>query len=363
MDFKDQLKQIGEKVAKLKDNILTEEATKTAFVLPFLQCLGYDVFDPTEIVPEYVCDIPTKKGEKIDYAIFKDGNPIILIECKHWAQDLDIHDGQLLRYFTVSKARFGILTNGINYRFYTDLVSPNVMDEKPFFEIKIDDIKEQQIEKLKEFQKSTFNLDGIIQTANELKYTNELKQIIQKDIIEPSDDFTKYFAKIVYPSHITSRILEQFKGLVKKTFAQYINDEINERLKSALRKQEQDEKQKVSAEQENLDKENENKPTEAEIEFFMIVRAICRAKVDVKRITYREAKGHQYFSILLDDSQRNPICRYYQNCDKIQIGIIDAEKKSESKVEITSLDDVYTLSDKFINAIECYTKTSVNSVL
>lgn len=134
MDFKDQIKQLSERILKLKDNIQTEEATKNAFIMPFIQALGYDVFNPLEILPEYTCDIGIKKGEKIDYAVLKDEQPIILIECKHCDQNLSLHDGQLLRYFHVSKAKFGILTNGINYRFYTDLVDANKMDEKPFFE-------------------------------------------------------------------------------------------------------------------------------------------------------------------------------------------------------------------------------------
>ena len=145
MDFKDQIKQLSERILKLKDNIQTEEATKNAFIMPFIQALGYDVFNPLEILPEYTCDIGIKKGEKIDYAVLKDEQPIILIECKHCDQNLSLHDGQLLRYFHVSKAKFGILTNGINYRFYTDLVDANKMDEKPFFEIDMLNLKDTQI--------------------------------------------------------------------------------------------------------------------------------------------------------------------------------------------------------------------------
>ena len=96
MDFKDVVKQLSERVEKLKDSLITEEATKNALIMPFLQVMGYDVFDPHEVVPEYTCDIGTKKGEKIDYAIFKDGKPIILIECKHWNQSLTLHDNCLL---------------------------------------------------------------------------------------------------------------------------------------------------------------------------------------------------------------------------------------------------------------------------
>ena len=133
MDFKDEIKQLGDRINKLKDQILTEEATKHAFVMPFLKALGYDVFNPSEVVPEFISDIGLKKGEKIDYAIMLNGTPAILVECKHWTQNLNLHDGQLLRYFHVSKAKFGMLTNGIIYRFYSDLVSENKMDEKPFF--------------------------------------------------------------------------------------------------------------------------------------------------------------------------------------------------------------------------------------
>ena len=125
MDFKDQIKVLAERVIKLKENLQTEEATKTALIMPFIQALGYDIFDPTEVIPEYTCDLGIKKGEKIDYAICQDNAPIILVECKHWKENLDAHNSQLFRYFHVSKARFGILTNGIIYRFYTDLVEKN----------------------------------------------------------------------------------------------------------------------------------------------------------------------------------------------------------------------------------------------
>src|SRR4051812_21808372 len=213
MDFKDQIKQLGDRVAKMKDMIQTEEATKNAFIMPFIQCLGYDVFDPLEVVPEFIADIGIKKGEKVDYAIMKDGHPIILVECKHWSADLDPHNSQLFRYFHTTAAKFGILTNGIMYRFYTDLVEANKMDEKPFFEFRIDDMKETQIDKLKEFHKSYFSLDNIINTASELKYMSELRSKIVRDISEPTDDFTRYFAKNVYPGLVTMKVLEQFREL------------------------------------------------------------------------------------------------------------------------------------------------------
>ena len=199
MDLKDQLKLIADRT-KHKENIQTEEATKNAFVMPFLQCLGYDVFNPLEVVPEFIADIGIKKGEKIDYAIFKDGHPTILVECKDWRQNLNVHDGQLLRYFHVSKAKFGLLTNGIVYRFYSDLVAPNKMDEKPFLEFNITEIKENQIEELKKFHKANFDAESIVNTASEMKYMNELKHLLHQELTEPNAEFVKYFAKQVYPS-------------------------------------------------------------------------------------------------------------------------------------------------------------------
>ena len=170
MDFKDEIKQFGDRVEKLKAQISTEEATKNAFIMPFIKALGYDVFDPLEVVPEYVADIGIKKGEKVDYAILKDGHPTILVECKHWGENLDVHNSQLFRYFHTTKAKFGLLSNGIVYRFYTDLVEKNKMDEKPFLEFNVTDIKDNQIEELKKFHKSYFDVDNIVNTASELKY-------------------------------------------------------------------------------------------------------------------------------------------------------------------------------------------------
>lgn len=354
MDFKDQVKQLSERVSKMKDKILTEEATKNAFIMPFIQTLGYDVFNPLEVVPEYVADIGIKKGEKVDYAILKDNLPIILIECKHWSENLDPHNSQLFRYFHTSSARFGILTNGIIFRFYTDLVEPNKMDEKPFFEFHIEDMKDVQIEKLKEFHKSYFNLDSIVNTASELKFMSELRNLILKEISEPSDEFTRYFAKGVYPSIVTPKVLELFRGLVKRSFHQYINDAINERLKSALatdqQKQEEVEKEELTAA--SVIEENKIQTTAEEMEGFHIVRAIVCAKVKVTRIAHRDQQS--YFGILLDDNNRKPICRLHYNGRKKYVSFFDTGK--EEKIEIESNNQLYDYSARLIKAVDNYEK-------
>lgn len=349
MDFKDQIKQLAERTIKLKEQIQTEEATKNAFIMPFLQILGYDVFNPLEVVPEFIADIGIKKGEKIDYAIFKEGKPTILIECKHWNQNLNIHDGQLLRYFHVSKARFGLLTNGINYRFYSDLVEANKMDEKPFLEFNLADIRDNQIEELKKFHKTIFDIDSIINNASELKYTNELKHILHQEFLNPSPDFVKHFAKKVYPGVITAKVLEQFTNLTKKSVSQHITDLITERLKTALTKEDEAAKEQDAIDSvEKLKQESKVDTTDDELEGFMIIKAILRQTVSSSRISYRDAQS--YFSILLDDNNRKSICRLYLNGSKKYIALFD-ENKKEIKNEIISLDEIFNFSEQLISAV------------
>lgn len=355
MDFKDQIKQIADRVIKLKEQIQTEEATKNAFIMPFLQCLGYDVFNPLEVVPEYVTDIGTKKGEKIDYAIFKDNNPTILIECKHWAQNLNLHDGQLLRYFHVSKAKFGLLTNGIVYRFYSDLVEANKMDEKPFLEFNITEIKDNQIDELKKFHKTVFDAESITNTASELKYTNELKHLLQQELTNPSADFVKHFARQVYPSVVTAKVLEQFTNLTKKSIQQHISDLITERLKTALTKEDEAVKEQEAIQNEVI-KNDENKvvTTEEELEGFMIVKTILRQKINANRVTHRDAQS--YFAILLDDNNRKTICRLYLNGGKKYFVTLDEQKK-EIKNEISTLDDIFKYSEILLSIVDNYDKS------
>ena len=176
-----------------------------------------------------------KKGEKVDYAILRDGKPIILFECKHHAADLGkVHASQLYRYFSVTDARFSVLTNGILYWFYTDLDAPNKMDEKPFFEFNMLDIKESAVEELKKFSKASFDLNYILTTAAELKYTREIKRLLFEQMQEPTDEFVRFFAAYVYTGHMTQQAREQFAQLTRQAFKQLVNDQINERLKTAL---------------------------------------------------------------------------------------------------------------------------------
>jgi len=347
MDLKDQLKQIADKINKFKDSTRTEEATKNAFVMPFINALGYDIFNPQEVVPEFVADIGAKQGEKVDYAILKDNSPIILIECKHWKEDLDIHSTQLLRYFSVTSTKFAILTNGINYRFYTDLEESNKMDEKPFLDINILEIKDNQIDELKKFHKSYFDLDKIITTASTLKYCNEIKVILSNEFKQPTEDFIKYFVPKVYDGKATQKVIQQFTEIVKISCHQFLSDLITERLKTALDKEKETEP-KIT---EPAPKESAIETTAEEIEGYYIIKSILRQDIDSNRIFYRDFQ--KFFSILIDDSFRNTVCRLYLTESGKYIAFLD-EKKNEIIFQLDSIDDIFKHADQLRQAVKSF---------
>lgn len=351
MDFKDLIKQLGDRAIKIKDSVNTEEATKNAFIMPFIQVLGYDVFNPLEVTPEYVADLGIKQGEKVDYVIFKDSIPTIIIECKWHGAALDVYNSQLFRYFHVSKAKFGLLTNGFEYRFYTDLVENNKMDEKPFFTFNITDIKDNQVEELKKFHKNYYDLETIVNTASDLKYTNELKQLIHAEINSPSENFVKHFAKQIYNGMLTGKVVDQFTGLMKKSYTQYINDLITERLKSALTKESESQKSVDEQLAVSIEEQPKVSTTAEELEAFYIVKAILRSKVDGERIHYRDAQS--YFAIMLDDNNRKSICRFYFSPTKKAIGLFDADRK-EFKKELNKIDDIYKHAEQLLNTVSSF---------
>jgi len=339
MDFKDQIAQLASRVDKMIPQIQTEEATKNALVMPFIQILGYDVFNPFEVNPEFIADLGIKKGEKVDYAIMLEGQPCILVECKHHLENLDPHNSQLFRYFHTTKAKFGLLTNGLVYRFYTDLIEKNKMDNTPFFEFKLTEIKETEIAELKKFHKSYFNIENITNTASELKYLNELKTLIHNEIAEPSEPFVTFFTKQVYPGVLTAKIKEQFTPIIKRSFNQLISDSINDRLKSALN-QEKEKEVKDAVIVDATSAQTNIVTTEEEMEGFFIVKSILREVIDPKRISFRDAQS--YFAILLDDNNRKTICRLYLGNKKYLVVLS----------EISSIDDLFSKADLLKAAVE-----------
>lgn len=359
MDFKDQLMQLSDKIDKQKDNIATEEATKTSFIMPMIAALGYDVFNPFEVVPEMECDL-TKRGDRIDYAIMKDNTPILLIESKHCKQNLDLHSTQLAKYYAASNARFGVLTNGVEYRFYADLEKQNIMDEKPFLVVNMVDLSDNDIEQLKKFHKSYYNEHDILSTAQELQITIQIKDLLNKNFQQPSDEFTRYFVKCLKDWKSSSKLIEQYRPILKKSIASVINDIIADRLNVAIKSEgvsetKQSEEQTASDVSEEAtakelpngvvfqDEEKGIVTTQEEIDAYNIIRSILRQYIDVKRIQYNDYKS--YFTINLDGSTWWWICRLSLGKRKKQFCIPKDGYKSNEWIEIESIDDLFKFED------------------
>ena len=358
MDFIEQLQQLAKRIPQLCEHLQTEEATKNALVMPFIAALGYDIFNPLEVVPEFTADYGTKKNEKVDYAIKKDDRIIMLFECKHCGGDLSInHAGQLFRYFTVTDARIGVLTNGVVYRFYTDLESPNKMDDKPFLEVNMLELNEAVVGELKKLTKPAFNIDELMTSAGDLKYTREIKRHLGEQLADPNDEFVRFFASRVYGGVLTQSRKESFTAIAKRAFGQFINERINDRLKSAIANGDApaisitELPANLPTDPEPPRREDLVETTSDELEGYYIVKSLLRDAVDPARITHRDTQS--YMGILLDDNNRKPLARLHFNRNQKYLGLFD-EERAEERLPITDLNEIYAHADKLRRVLAFY---------
>ncbi len=364
MDFIDRIKALSQQVNKLSSQIQNEQSTKTAFIMPFLQALGYDVFNPMEVNPEYTADLPGLKGEKVDYAICQEDKLIILIECKWCGANLEHpkHCSQLHRYFHATEATVGILTNGIIYRFYTDTEKDNVMDEKPFFEFSLLHFDESSVNELKRFSKSSFNSDELGDVAKNLLYTKEIKRLMAEQLTNPSPEFVKFFVGQVYSGVKTAAIIEKFTEITKCSLKEFINERITERLVSAINNGSETtdlphltENNQLEEIEPKLFEANKIVTTEEELEAFYLIKSILREGIDTSRIQYKDTKG--YFGINLDGKVTKTLCRLRLSDKKKSISILDSEGK-EAKTDIMILDEIYGVAAFLKDRVKYLTQDS-----
>ena len=346
MEFADKLRTLAARAREQVKVIHTEEAAKTALVMPFLDALGYNIFDPREVVPEFTADVGTKKGEKVDYAICQAGEPSILIECKWGGKDMKIENAsQLFRYFAVTSARCAILTDGLSYHFYSDIDQPNRMDIVPFFSFDLLDFSDQQVDELGKFSKSDFDVERLANTAAFLKYSYQVKQKLQEEVASPSEEFVRFFAKQIYPGTVTASVREQFSKIVKVAFADFIRERINDRFKSAMEEREEEQALEEESGEEDII------TTQEEIDAYNIVRAIACRHADIGRIVMRDAKS--YCPILFDDNNRKPIVRLYLNSPRVKhVGFFDG--KDEDRIEIQTINELYNYSERIEETLKRY---------
>ncbi|WP_440957780.1 type I restriction enzyme HsdR N-terminal domain-containing protein [Oceanicaulis sp. LC35] len=350
MAFKDKIADVAKRLEMVRSRTdLGEEATKTSIVLPFLSALGYDVFNPNEVHPEFIADVGVKKGEKVDYAVFLEDKVEIIVEAKPFTTSLqDAQYSQLYRYFGVTEARIALLTNGAEFWFFTDIDAPNKMDERPFFKFTLGAYDDGDLRELEKFAKTQFSIDQVRSTAASLKYTRLATQYLSEQMADPEDEFVRLVGKSFYDGNLTAKVVERLKPNVKRAFDDLIRSRVRSRLEVALGN---DEPEVEETESESEASGDGIVTTEEELQAFYIIRAIAAEIVDPSRIAIRDQKS--YCSVLFDDNRLKPIARLFFDGRTKYVEVFGNEKSKE-RINIDQIYDVYKFKDKIISIVGSY---------
>ena len=360
MTFEDEIKEFSKTIPNKLEHIDSEETSKIALITPFLRLMGYDTTNPAEVKAEYTADVGTKQGEKVDFAILQDGEPTIFIECKSASNELTTDNiSQLYRYFSITDIQIGILTNGVEYKFFTTGEDNNRMDEKPFLDIDLMNLTKKDIKELEKFKKTNFDLDEVVSRADNLKYRNLIKKQLLSEFENPSDEFIRAIGKQVYEGKLTPGIKEKFGTIISVAITEIINERVNKTLADAVASNEEEQEDNNNIEAEEEISEDGVITTDTEKEGYFIVRSIASEILDPDLVAIRDRK--QYCNILYDNNQRFPIVRFYfNNEDHLRVEFYDkitltqnGGKKGE-KVDIESVSDLYNYKERILSIVNQY---------
>ena len=354
MDTRSILSEISKRASDEAGRLQTEEATKNALIMPFIQnVLGFDVFNPAQVQPEFTADYSDRQGEKVDYALMQDDNPAILVECKKLTDGLDSRrTKQLGRYFHYTTAKVGILTNGVVYQFYTDLAETNKMDSEPFLTIDIRSVDERAIQHLTYFNRDSFDPAKAREQAVRLRQIAGIKTFIEKQFQDPDDEFVRMAARQVHQGRLGQQVVEHYSEMVKTASQEFLNDRLSDVMGFAREKLnrplEQDEEDSTATE----GAERGIYTSVEEVEGYELVKVIVSGHIAPERVHMRDSKS--YCRVLLDDNQRKPICRlYFNDTQKKSIVIVDRER-TEQRYQIESVNDIGQYADQLIAAAQSY---------
>ncbi|KZE66173.1 DNA polymerase III subunit epsilon [Fictibacillus phosphorivorans] len=336
MEFKQVLEKLSLQLIERKSHIINEESTKQALIIPFIQTLGYDVFNPLEVEPEYVSDFGIKKGEKVDYAIKKDRKPIIFVEAKSVNEKLHKHSSQIYRYFNATpEVRFSILTNGTEYKLFTDLKRDNIMDDEPFYQFNIESLTNLDIEVIEHFTKEDFDIDENIKFSQELVYTNNINSTLKELFKNPSDDFVRFLIKDLNNQRVTSIVVEKFRPIIKKAINHTLLEIIGEGLSFTNIKADHPQEDILVSDQTSIDEddmfkdEDKTKPgvvtTEEELRAFSIIKETLEVSGrEVDNLKYKD--NSSYFNIMNRVITKWFIRFFSDTSNKIIVTRLDTQK-------------------------------------
>lgn len=297
---------------KLNDAIelcSNEAQTRKFLIEPFFLMLNYVSND---LIPEYNADFGDRISQKIDYAILLNKKDTILVEAKkHNSKLTDKEAGQLNGYFSNTKnSKIAILTNGIEYKFYSDVVEPNIIDSKPFFTFNITSYTENDLEELIKFDKRFIKVIDIVKNAQEIVFVESFENAFFKELVAPSKDLMKIIHKnMTFSTKFNEETIGKMINLVNSSFLKCMYDK------------------KVQLE--SLSNSQGVITTDLEIQAYHTIRTILiqNKKIPKERVGYRDFKG--FFNISIDDSSKKVICKLVTNGGKMKIFIGDNEYNLE----------------------------------
>jgi hypothetical protein len=313
MGFTEDIAKVSEQVRKNADHVVGEQATKMALIVPFFSALGYDVFDPTEVMPEYIADFATKgRGplKKVDYAIAINGTIVMLVEAKARGEKAETHDGQIRYYFNgLVATKVGVVTNGIEYRFFTDLRVPNVMDEEPFFSFNVLKYDSKDIENLKFFHRDNFDVAAIGSHAEEMVYVKSITKLIGDILRSPSEEFMRFLlSQLGIEGKINKKKLEKFEPIIKKSIQSSLVELMTRSLSQEIAQPAEVDKAVQADETEEIEEEGEQaseaskvETTAEELEAFEKIEAItATSKTHKLEVKYKDVVS--YFGVHVGNS-------------------------------------------------------------
>ena len=363
MTFEDEIKEFSKTIPNKLEHIDSEETSKIALITPFLRLMGYDTTNPAEVKAEYTADVGTKQGEKVDFAILQDGEPLVFIECKSASNELTTDNiSHLYRYFSIKDIQIGFLTNRVEYKLLKKKKKKNRMDEKPFLDIDLLNLTKKDMKELEKFKKVNFDIDEVVSRADNLKYRNSIKKTLLSEFENPTDDFIKAIGRQVYDGKLTPGIKEKFGNIISIAINEIINERVNKTLANAVasNEEEQEDNNNIEAEEEIIS-EDGIITTDIEKEGYFIVRSIASEIVDPDKVAIRDRK--HYCNILYDNNQRYPIVRFYfNNEDHLRVEFYDeitltsnGGKKGE-KVDIENVSEIYNHKERILSVVNEYLK-------
>ena len=240
-----------------------------------------------------------------------------------------------------------ILTNGIIYRFYTDIDERNKMDKEPFLEFNILKIKDGHIQELKKFKKDLFDINTLLDTAGLLKYEKQFKSLFAQQLQEPTDDFVKIFISSVYSGQKNQSVLDRFRPKIKKSLNDYINETLNEKIMLAL------ENSDIPKEESTDDTAyTKSAVSDDELEAFFIVKTILRDSVDMEDL-YKK-KTESYFAVLYQNNVRKWICRFVFSDAQKTLFLPQENKRQTDKYIIQNITDIMDYKNNIIAILSRY---------